>query len=242
MGFWTSCKFYRPRTPPLIRCADLANFVERLSQLNIAGGKYFYGAKVAFGTAIDQDDRPSSSFEPIEPSGIIHQSRDIEWGWGAKYESLAELTAALREAPDKPIYRAFVSLGGVATPVYEALSRPPVPENDQYLSLDGLSLEIDRIEIYDHDQGASIHCGWISVNIGGQGYPYPWTKREVLQRLETEPHVVALAELCRSTWPVPNEPLPPQYVELRRKLQNFWLYDDLAKPWDWYWGVDAIGS
>jgi hypothetical protein len=242
MSFWTSCKFYRPRTPPLVRCADLAAFVERLSSLSVVEENYFYGAKVAFGTAIDEDDQASTYYIPVTDDGVIQEAGEIEWDWTANHESLAELAAELRKAPTKPVYRAFVSLGSLAEPARIALSRPPVPQNDVPLSLDGLSLEIDRIEIYDHDQDAPIHCGWMSVNVGGQGYPFPWTKREVLQRLESEPHVVALADLCRRTWPVPNEPLPPQFVKLRRELKHYWLYDDPAKPWDWYWGVDAIGK
>jgi hypothetical protein len=117
-----------------------------------------------------------------------------------------------------------------------------VPENNEVFCLGDVSLEIDRVEIFDDVNNGQIHCGWISLNVSGPGYPYPWTKRDVLRRLEAEASLNKLVDMCRATWPVPPERLPDGYAELRRKLTGVWLYDDLNKPFDWYWAINGIGQ
>jgi hypothetical protein len=85
------------------------------------------------------------------------------------------------------------------------LMREPGLENSVWFAPDSLSLEFGPIHVVDRELDAPIHCGWIGLNVSGPGYPYPWTRRDVLARLENDPHLRQITELCRRTWPVPPE-------------------------------------
>jgi hypothetical protein len=83
--------------------------------------------------------------------------------------------------------------------------------------------------------------GWIAISVSGPGYLYPWTFRDVLNRLEGTPEIHRIMEMCRSFWPAPSLPPEPDIVELRRQVAELWPYDDFARSWDWYWGLHESG-
>jgi hypothetical protein len=238
MGFHTSCVFHRPRTPPLVRCRDVAAFVRRLAEMNATEERYIEESTVAFGAGIDQDDEPDCFLVPVTPG--IAEMAEIDWSWRSNAKSLAELASALETAPQEPIYRANFSMGTLSEATRNRLMREPGAENSEYFAPDSLTLKFGKIEVLDRELDVRIHCGWIGLLLSGPGYPYPWTRHDVLARLESDPHVMQIADLCRRTWPVPPEDADAGVVAMRIKCADYWLYDDLKKPWDWFWGVDGI--
>jgi len=218
----------------------VAAFVRRLAELNVVEEKYFYESSVAFGIGIDADDKPSTWYEPVTPDGVISTCAEIDWALRVNIKSLAELASSLDAAPQDPIYRGLIHLGTLSDATCRALMREPGPQNSVPFAPDSLSLEFGRIEVVDRELDAPIHCGWVGLNVSGPGYPFPWTRRDVLARLESDPHLTQITELCRRTWPVPPEDADPGVVAMRRKCADYWLYDDLKKPWDWFWGVNGI--
>ena len=121
-----------------------------------------------------------------------------------------------------------------------ALTREPCEKNSVGFHPDGLALEIGPISIFDYDANADVQCGWLSLNFSGPGYLYPWTRRDLLTKLESNLLVQNAAELCRATWPIAQSPVQSVFVEMRRRFKTLWNYEDPAKPWDWYWGVDGV--
>jgi hypothetical protein len=240
MSFHTTCVFHRPRTPPVVRCRDVALFVRQLANLNVIEERFFEESHVAFGAGIDQDDQPDRFHVPVTPDGAIAEMHEIDWSWRSTAKSLAELASALESAPQEPIYRAWFSLGTLGEVTRNHLLRLPGPENSQHFAPDSLSLKFGKIEVLDRELDVPIHCGWIGLMVSGPGYPYPWTRHDVLARLESDPHLMQMAELCRRTWPVSPEDADPGVVAMRIQCADYWLYDDLKKPWDWYWGVNGI--
>jgi hypothetical protein len=86
-----------------------------------------------------------------------------------------------------------------------------------------------------------VHAGWIALSFAGPGYLYPWTPCDLVSRAEGSPAIGRLTALCRAAWPVPPAAPGRRDIEFRREMKSLWPYDDLAKSWDWYWGVAETG-
>jgi hypothetical protein len=146
-----------------------------------------------------------------------------------------------RLATDDPtIYRASISLGMPTDAVLEPITRKDSPENDHNYEPDMLSIEIGPIEIFDLKSEAPALCGWIGLSLSGYGYLFPWTFRDVVERLEATAEIGKLTQLCRSHWPVPTEKPDRAILKARRQLGTVWPYE-ADKPWDWYRGMQESG-
>ena len=115
------------------------------------------------------------------------------------------------------------------------------PDNETDLTLDSWSLEMGPIESYDLSSAHRFLVGWISVNLSGYGYLYPWTLTELRARAEALPEVEHVAELCRSMWPVPAESPGLRRKWGRRQMGELWPYPETNLPMDWYWGLHETG-
>ena len=121
-----------------------------------------------------------------------------------------------------------------------AIQRINSPENKHDLTLGDWTCEIGPIQSFDLRSDEPLQVGWISVSLSGYGYLYPWSFADLVERVEADPGMRRVAELCRKSWPVPVE-LPDDGIrELRQKVGGLWPYPaDL--PWDWYWGIAETG-
>jgi hypothetical protein len=234
MSFYTVLHFYRPRTPPVITGAALAKFVRAVDRLHVSEVKYPQTVQVKFGKAIDQDEEPSTWSEQVNRGICV--SKEIEWDVAIQCESLRAVSEGL-VSHNRPVYRAFIELGSATTDIFQHLARVNSPENNVDLTLDSWSLEIGPVISAALDSEVQFHIGWISVNLSGYGYLYPWTPAELVERAEKHSGIRQVMELCKKTWPV--EPKRPDlhHTKMREQMGDLWPYSEIDVPWDWYWGI-----
>lgn len=252
MSFQTSLFLYRPQPPRGLTAAKLAGFVRGFAALGLSKPDYL-AYQVKFGKSVDQDDRGTTWCESASGSwiGVV---RSIEYdAEDRNVPDLANLADALDGLSERPIYRAWLGLGDLVRPVYDALWREPSEENEKQLGFNlGWSIEVGPIESHDMGGEGPFRVGWLAVSLSGQGDPYPWTYRDLIARAEAVPGVSDLLGICRRTWPIdpPRVPLlhvrgssraPRRIVQLRKSMGELWPYDDLAEPWDWCWGISVSG-
>jgi hypothetical protein len=237
MSFYSSLIFYRPRKPPLVTGELLARFISGIQDLGILENQGILKLALKFGSGIDQDDLPST-WE--EYSGTIGAFKEIEWDMEESFTSVEEMAADL-VSDRRPIYRAYLSLGGASDEIVDHLKRVGSPENDIDLVLTGWSLELGPIRLGTLSEDVEFHGGWIGLGISGYGYLYPWSTRQLVQRAEVHPRLRELMTLCRSTWPVPREKPNWRTRRQRAKQGELWPYEDPGLHWDWYWGVSESG-
>jgi hypothetical protein len=217
---------------------DLGRFIAELRAADVLTGGGFQYLHIKFGDAIDQDENDASWSEEIAPR--ISVMREIEWDLEInKPAGLAEMIAAVT-SDSRRIYRGMVSLGTATNAVLEPITRTGSPENKIDFNPYDLSVEIGPVEIHTLESDKAL-VGWIGVSFHGYGYLYPWTLRDVVDRIDRSPEIQRMMQVCRSFWPVPERALDPRIVELRKEVKPLWPYDRYDKPWDWYWGVRETG-
>lgn len=237
MGFFTTLHFYRPSNPPVITGLILAEFLRAFSSLQASDGKRSLATDVKFGKAIDQDEKPTTWEAPTSTPGVTTYE-GIEWDLSINCQSLDEQATALAQH-DRPIYRASLQIGTVTN--YHSLQRLNSPDNEVDLTLSSWSLEIGPVMSSGLESDTPFFVGWISVNISGYGYLFPWTPAELVERADAHPGVRRVMELCRATWPVKAEPPTRRQLDVRRQMGDLWPYKQIDVPWDWYWGIQESG-
>ena len=246
MSFETTLSFYRPTAPPEIHGLGLAGFVSAFDALGVAndGPGVTLAYEIRFGRSVDQDDRPTDWLEPVlegPTGGGIYGIRSVDFDAEGTAPSLKDLAGALAALGGRPIYRANLTLGLVVDPVYDGLSRGPSEENEVGLGLDSWSMEVGPIVCFDLATEEPWHVGWIAVQIGGPGYLYPWTFRDLVDRAEAIAEIRGVADLCRGTWPVAAASPPRRVVKARKAMGDLWPYPRADPPWDWFWGLQESG-
>jgi hypothetical protein len=235
MSFYTGLVYYRPRVPPAMTSIDLAGFVAQLRDAGVVADERSGTLQIKFGNAIDQDELGTSCDEEIGPG--IFSMGEIEWDIDLPFGTKLAATIDALTADERKIYRAHVCLGAAVPEITEPITRTNSPENDYDFCPTDLSIEVGPIELYTLSSEVAAFAGWIGVRLSGSGYLYPWTFRDVVERLDATPGVAHLTEICRSTWPIDPDPPEPAVVDVRDEIGTLWPYDDLARPWNWYWGI-----
>jgi hypothetical protein len=235
MGFYTSLIFYRPRPAPLVNGPSLAAFVRRFFELDVAQSRCALTQQFACGERIDQDDSPLDVTEPTEVEGI-YISREREWDVNEDAHPRDELPKLL-DSLDQNMYRAYCSLGSSVRSIREQLGRIDSPENDEDFVPDSWSFMIGPIT---SGEDGEFMIAWMALSLSGNGYLYPWTMRDVLQRIERIPAMQRVMSLCRETWPVEPEKPAKRIIEARKAMGKYWPYERADLPWDWFWGYQGI--
>ncbi len=240
MSFYTGLTFYRPREPPAMTASELGQFIAQIRDAGLLANDGFKYLQVRFGRSIDQDERGTSDLEEETAPGL-YIMKDIEWDLELSGPSdIAEIIAAL--ANDKRrIYRATASLGTPMDAVLQPITRTNSPENTIDFCPYSLDIEIGPVMIGSLGCEALAFAGWIGVSLSGSGYLFPWTFRDVVKRLEGAPEIQRMTDVCRSFWPVSPGPPEDRIVDMRTQIGELWPYEDLDKPWDWYWGLQESG-
>src|SRR5206468_3429898 len=139
-------------------------FVAAFGDLGVSDEAPPVTVKVKFGEAIDQDECPIDSQEPVfETISVV---REIEWDLETECRSLRAVAEALR-AHTRPVYRAFLALGRADEEFSRPLARVDSPENDVDLWLNEWSLEIGPITSADLGTEEPFLVGWISLSLSG---------------------------------------------------------------------------
>jgi hypothetical protein len=238
MSFYTSLIFYRPRKPPPLRAADLASFIDAIRKKNLLTRHGSRSLSVKFGKSIDQDDKGTTWEEEIT-SGLS-VTHEINWDIQLSNPSLQQIIDCLK-GDRRRIYRAYVALGGPIAEILRPITRSGSADNKIDFCPDGLAIEVGPIELCSLSLSAPVLAGWISVDLSGAGYLFPWSVRELVERAEGSRAIRPVTDLCRTFFPVPPKPPPKRVIDARRQIGELWPYEDLAKPWNWYWGVRETG-
>jgi hypothetical protein len=242
MSFFSSLVYYRPTAPPSVTGDDLARFLDLLAQSGAIAQEWLLSLDLKFGRRIDKDAKPATWLEPIKGHPYTARYRDIKWDVDVKHDpgNVAMLLQHLRGEP-RSIYRAYIGLGSLADEAAESLRLPPSAENELTFCPDSLSVEVGPVQLCRLACEEPAEVGWVEVRFSGNGYLYPYTLRDLIARAESSPAVRRVTDACRSFWPV--EPLPPDAatIGLRKQMGKLWPYDDLDRPWDWYWGIHETG-
>jgi len=239
MSFFTSLTYYRPCEPPTITANDLARFIKEIHDAGVLTDRGLYWLYVRFGESIDQDESPASSAEDADSQMSIMSQ--IEWDLDLSCaDGISEIIDSL-SGDNRRVYRARIALGAPVVTVLKPITRTDSPENECDFCPDSISIEVGPIEIYKLGCDFRAFVGWIGISLSGYGYLFPWTFRDVLDRIERSPEIQRIAGLCRSFWPVPLRPIEDRIITVRKELGQLWPYENFARDWDWYWGVQESG-
>lgn len=236
MSFYSSLLYYRPCKPPRITGRDLARFVTAVKSLGILQDAGYQHCNVKFGSAIDQDDgNMDASVEVLPGLRTIAQKK---WDLDKYTKSLDEIIRLL-EPQGESVYRAHLGFGRLIDPVAEAISRVDSPENEINFTPCDLALEFGPVRCAMLGSDEIWQVGWIKVSLHGYGYLWPWTFRELIARAEGLPEISRLTDLCRTFWPIEAEQrkVGEESIAQRKEMGQLWPYDEIDRPWDWFWGV-----
>lgn len=245
MSFWTNIVFCHPLVnTPVITMRALAEFAERFVDCGLVNPTSCPGsASYRPGDRVDLDLAESDGWEdptPEHPEGRFRDlPAEVDVFDRKRSYTPAERIAHLKEL-DEPVYRAFLSLGNLTQPVAEQLHRPS-DENEQAFMPVGCSIEAGPVRLGNEDTAEAVGvCSLLAVTIGGPGYCWPRTHREVVNDATSLPEVSALAKLVREIWPVEPAAPPARVVEQRRQLGEFYMGNACDEPLDWWWGIEGI--
>jgi len=252
MGFYTTASCYRAGPhPPVITGADLSTFCRQVEEMDIIDPDMPWAVRLKYGRAIDQDDRSTYRERKVSKHSVemLHYVWDVEELRVTAAEALdmlqqpparqsyGELIGQVRRKPASPnIYRASIDMSFLrdefTTTINHELEGNCLYFNDLYFS-------IDVVIIRDADTMYEFEVGWMALKIGGNGYPFPWTYEETLQRIREHPQLSALRGTCRSLWPASDQAVSSEAIEARKMMGKFWA-EPLDAPYDWYWVIQGV--
>jgi hypothetical protein len=236
---YTSLQYYRPRTPPAVTADNLSRFIAALRDTRALTDSGLFCLQVKFGQSIDQDEKDANWLENIADG--IATTNEVQWDINVPNPSgLQEMIDRLA-GDQRRVYRAYIDLGTPTDEVLKPITRTNSPENEVDFCPDSISIELGPVHLHTLASDQPALVGWISIHVSGYGYLYPWTLRDTVARLESTPATRHIMDACRSFWPVSSPPPDAEILKLRRQVPELWPYEDYAKPWDWYWGVNESG-
>jgi hypothetical protein len=135
----------------------------------------------------------------------------------------------------------LIRLGSAIEDICAKLARLRSEENDVELHLEDWSMEIGTILSHGLGTETPFGAGWMSVDLSGTGYLYPWTFADLVSRAQEHAAIGCVAELCRTTWPVTPARPGRKVQRVGQQMGHLWPYLELDRPWDWYWGLSEGG-
>jgi hypothetical protein len=236
MGFYTTVSCYRAGPhPPNVSGADLADFCRRVLEMDILKRDGTWDLRLKYGRAIDQDDQPTFREEQINQ--VL--TAVVPFNWDVREDRLtpAKVLQLLAHPPVAPnIYRAMIGMSSLRDEFTTTINHEL---EGNYLFLGDLSFSIDVIEIRDRETMKSFEVGWMALKVGGNGYPFPWTYEETLQRIRVHPQLRELRDICRTVWPASNQAVDPRVIKTRKQMGKYWA-EPLDAPYDWYWVIQGV--
>jgi hypothetical protein len=247
MSFWTTLFYARPGRAPRVSSAQLADFVERFERSSRPVVDHA-SCQVMWGDRVDRDMRPLEEEEETYrvKGAIITRSveRDLDINIFENAGTLEPVIGALR-AEDKPVYRAYISLGNLVDAKGHALTYEPQRPGETLLWVGAAGLQVGPVAVGALDGDEVTMVSWLALEVGGQGQLWPRTGVQVREDLERLPAVQSAMALCREVWPadpVSVSRTPTRGLANARKLLGrLWPYDRVNTPADWAWYVSESG-
>lgn len=236
MGFYSSLTYYRPTNPPVVTTPQLADFIERVRDTGLTQSSGFMDVSLKYGPRISKNFAETFWAVPII-SGLF-SIREIEWDFKSRFSSFDEIIKALRQT-DQPIYRGRISLGLVVDDVCHQIYRLNSPENTDDFTPGELGFELGPITNGLMNDDDYIHVGWMSLNLHGYGYLYPWTPQDAIRRVLAVDKIQRLMQVAREMFPVSPSDVGRREKSARKRLGRAWPYPTMDVPYDWCWGING---
>lgn len=90
------------------------------------------------------------------------------------------------------------------------------------------------------DWDGPVTVGWMSMDVSGYGYLYPWNFRQWVQKAQANEKINDVCELVRRTWPCSMRQPIAEQLKIREKMGPMWL-NSIDAPVDWAWGCSETG-
>jgi hypothetical protein len=252
MSFYTSLRFYRPTPPPVVSGREFLRFLHDLCSAGVFEARGATVLQIKFGRTIDQDEKSTMVEVPLEDEPGVSLIRDIDWDVDEPKITLED-AAEMLKGEDRAVYRAFAFIGTVNPAITAALQTRRPDDGEENLALWDGSVSIGPVRVCSLGGDREFQVGWMDVGIGGNGYLWPWTARDLTDRAARLPDLEPLTQVCRSSFPIdPNDRSPTFKAKRwsdvlrsrrrgRRQMGALWPHDDLDVPADWHWGVAETG-
>jgi hypothetical protein len=243
MSFWTNVVNYYPGRPPLISCGDLAQFVDWASSVEVCQSPQV-GARIIWGDRVDADDLGFDEEVRTRYGNVVdvqykRRRLDLEL---CEESSLHDLSLALETYRSKSVYRAHISLGRLRDDIARRFY-VRYPENPQAVCPYDVSLCIEPILVGSLAGEESFFVSYIGLLIGGPGYCWPRTARQVIDCVRHDKDVASLVSALPRIWPAAESALTRLGRRLKHGPADLWPYDEacaIAAP-SWVWGIDETG-
>lgn len=185
MGFHTTLQIAYPGDPGTVRVASLLKLMEGVLPFCRSDATW-QSVSLKFGGNPSSTQRPFFWWIPTTVTGISVSKSD----WDAEHspKSSDETLSYLRSHESRTVHRALVNFGAVTDETLARLQREPGPENEIGLYPYDVGLEVGPVDVEpDSDDEELVQIGWAAITISGNGYCYPWTHQELIDRfIETE--------------------------------------------------------
>lgn len=246
MGFFTTFKYWRPWSSPVrVSGEELIAFIRDFERLGVArDDRGPLSLKLMFGRGIDQDRKDIDLVIRRRFSGVIltqyaERDLDVKVQTARAYD---EIVASIRAHPgaERAIYRCWCGLGTVTESLWSRLYVRR-EENDRVVSLDGWGLELMPVYLSTLGSDRLTQVSYLALTLAGPGYCHPFTTVQVRERIELQPEVRAVMELCRKTWPAPRRKIGYLGRRRMRRLGSALPYETPPTSSDWMWGVSESG-
>ena len=234
MAARTRAQLIRPGKAPIIGGADLAELVQEIAEAGLIGHHTSQFVQLRYGRRIDSDKKVACDYHETSVPGIV---RVQNYPWDSELDAgHVDVVRRHLELHPHRIYRAAIGLGEVDDAIAAYLTREPHPANQTAMRLSTLSLEVGAICVGSpHIRPA--HVGWISFEIAGRGYPYPWTEQELIYRIRQVEVIQYLEQILQARWPVTH---PPGLLDkiAWKKIANRMDYVSPGQG-SWIWAVSS---
>ena len=254
MGTSTTAYCFRSGgEPPVVKPADLARFIERILELDILTWGNL-GVQIKFGKKIDQDDKTTYEEEQVGNNSFL--MLDYRWDINEERMLYSDALSLLGNSPKlkniilKPklfylklktltkqlssnIYRATITFNEMKESVWKSLSHQ---EQRNYLYLSDFSFHITIIEVANPQEEGIYQVGWMAFSVHGNGYLFPWTYEETLEKLRQHPVLNQIRDICRAMWPASATSPGKEIIDNRIKMGKLWS-EPVDAPDDWYWSI-----
>ena len=229
MGFFSSLMYYRATDRFTVHTSELARFVEAFYALDVSS--------VSSGSLMLRFGRRISERKWMRVDD--HDDWDLE----EFSQPLLEVPERLRSI-DRPVTNAYLALGGpVDRPEFKTLHRVGSPENEVDFTPDGWSFSLGPVTT---GPDFEFLVGSACISLGGNGYLYPWSFADLIERAEQIEGWRRIRELCEAFWPVTaswkSVRRARRVAERREMTGPYWPYPETDRPPGWFWGLSGLTS